>query len=526
MYRYIVIDDEDLIRKGTIKKISRMPNVRCVGEADNGKAGIELVKELHPDFVILDIQMPEMDGMKLLPWLSEHYPSLPLIVISAYRDFDYIKQAIASSAIEYLLKPFSSEQIQRCVGQAIERISTRSRIEDEILTSRQQKENARYDLDIQMLRSLILGHHVSSTKLTSEKLSFINDTHDLIMITLYYRNQMPDISMQEWMEEQGFGDLGLYISHPDNPGLGFIILFLPPKRILSGRQMAEQVLDVLIPWAQGRQIELRAGVSQSCQDLTDLSTVYRETSEALNQQLLTGTQTRYFYRENMTPRQLVWEKTEEFLFCIDAGKAQAVECLVHELFAWYQTIPECTLADVKYHCYTLADQGRQILNFYLSAGTGTINSGSMQNVVNHIFSLSELENYYLQFFTNLASMIRPNTVYNVDDIIEQIRIYMQRNYQKNLTQEYISYLFGLNRSYLSTLFKAKTGRKFVDYLNEIRIEESKKLLAQSTNKMYYVAHQVGYDNVKYYFRVFKKYCGMTPEQYRQKLRNNSGVNGL
>lgn len=91
---------------------------------------------------------------------------------------------------------------------------------------------------------------------------------------------------------------------------------------------------------------------------------------------------------------------------------------------------------------------------------------------------------------------------------------MERNYQKDITQEYISYLFYINRSYLSTLFKARTGEKFVDYLNSIRIEKAKELLAGSQRKMYQVARAVGYDNVKYFFRVFKKKTGITPEQYR------------
>ena len=96
MYTYIVIDDESLIRKGTIKKLQPMEDlISCIGEADNGKAGIELIQEVHPDFVILDMQMPIMGGKELLPYLAENYPEMPLIVISGYRDFDYVKQAIS-----------------------------------------------------------------------------------------------------------------------------------------------------------------------------------------------------------------------------------------------------------------------------------------------------------------------------------------------------------------------------------------------------------------------------------------------
>lgn len=138
----------------------------------------------------------------------------------------------------------------------------------------------------------------------------------------------------------------------------------------------------------------------------------------------------------------------------------------------------------------------------------------MQNVVNHIYQIDDLKKYYLQFFLNLTSLLKERSVYSVDDIIEKIKIYIQRNYQKDLTQEYISYLFYMNRSYLSTLFKAKTGEKFIDYLNNVRINKAKELLEKSDRKMYQIAKAVGYDNVKYFFRIFKKKTGMTPEQYR------------
>ena len=516
MFRYIVIDDEELIRKGTIKKLSRMDQIVCIGEADNGKSGIALVQELNPDFVILDMQMPEMDGMSLLPWLAEHYPAMPLIVISGYRDFDYIKQAISSNAVEYLLKPFSRDAIQQCVQQAIARLSARSKVESQILSNQQQKEQARYDYDIQLLTNLILGYHVSSIQLTSEKLSFINDTHDLMLMTLHFENLPPDQPIQEWMEEQGFGDLALYLSSPHNPNLGYIILFMPPNRSLSSTKLVNQILDVLIPWASAQQCTVRAGISGIHSDLSELSTVYEETCQALNQQPLGKPADRFFYRGEATPRQLHWEKMEEFLFRIDAGMEPQVQELTRELFQWYAKQPECTLMDVKFHCYMLSDQCRQILNQYSRGSKSAESSGSMQNIVNHLFSLGELEQYYVRYFTNLAAMIRPHTVYSIDDTIQRIQIYIQRNYQKNLSQEFISYLFSLNRSYLSTLFKEKTGKKFADYLNEVRIEKSKELLLNSRQKLFYVARAVGYDNVKYYFRVFKKYTGLTPEQYRQK----------
>ena len=86
-----------------------------------------------------------------MPYLAENYPELPMIVNHGFRNFDYIKQAITSNAIDYLLKPFSKEAIQECVQQAIDRLDNNQTISRQITDSYEQKEAAYYEYDIQYL---------------------------------------------------------------------------------------------------------------------------------------------------------------------------------------------------------------------------------------------------------------------------------------------------------------------------------------------------------------------------------------
>ena len=83
----------------------------------------------------------------------------------------------------------------------------------------------------------------------------------------------------------------------------------------------------------------------------------------------------------------------------------------------------------------------------------------MQAIVNTLFSSDEVKAYYMQFFLNITSLLKKQSVYNTGELIDQIQFYIQRNYQKNITQEFIASLFYLNRSYLSQLFKKQTGQK-------------------------------------------------------------------
>lgn len=518
MYTYIIIDDEELIRKGTIKKLEPINDqITCIGEASEGGEGLEMISRLSPDFVILDMQMPGINGMELLPALAEKYPGMPLIVISGYRKFDYIKQAISSNALEYVLKPFSREAIQEVVLKALKKLENRSHMYNQIKTTELEKEQVQYDYDIQLIKNLLFGYQTNTTELTSQKLTYISENHNLCLLAIESPHPLSKTSVLHMLHEFGFEDLILFFSNPSNENLGLLLLFVPCHGSISGQQIAEQVLQDIIPQLSEQDCngDVRVGISGIHHSITELKQTYSEAVSALNCQLLCEDAPKYyFYKEERAPRLIVWEREEELLFRIEAGMENEVAELTEKMFLYYKTLPGCTLADVKYHCYLLSAQCRKILDEYIHTSDSVKTSTSMQNVINNIFSLKDLFIYHRQFFLNLAKMIKPNSVYAVDDVIEKIKIYLQKNYQKNISQEYLSSLFYINRSYLSTLFRERTGEKFVDYLNHIRIAKSLELLTGTDRKMYQIARAVGYDNVKYFFRIFKKIMKVTPEEYR------------
>lgn len=515
MYSYIIIDDESIIRKGTEKKLEPLSDqIRCIGYAENGQEGLALIEKLHPDIVILDMQMPVMDGTMLLPYLAEHYPDMPLIVISGYRNFDYISHAIKAKAIDYILKPFSRADIQKSMKDAIAKLQDARSYQD-LLTSEEQAEQNYYEYDIHMLQNLIMGYQTSSTSLTSKRLSFIKSRQRFFLLTVHFSVSVSETLMRDFIEENEFEDRILWTPHVNNPQIVFLLFFPPETAISIFQNPVYQAAEDLEALSQSRSIAMTVGISNEHSTLDELHSAFLETVSSLNSQFLVSSDFHvYYYAEESAPRFIAWQDQDEFLFRIEAGMCEETEILMDKLFDYYRTIPECSLADVKYHCSQLAGDCRQILNAYLNPSTADNDSSSMLNIVNSIFSLSELKTYYCQFFVNIARMLQKKSVYAIDDTIEKIKIYIERNYQKNLTQEFVSCLFYLNRSYLSHLFKEKTGEKFIDYLNSVRIEQAKYLLSTTDRKTYQIAKAVGYDNTKYFFRIFKKKEKMTPEQYR------------
>ncbi|HIS26669.1 MAG TPA: response regulator [Candidatus Pullilachnospira intestinigallinarum] len=521
MYRYLIIDDEMLIRKGTIKKLKPLePQVICCGEAENGEEGIRMARELQPDIIILDMQMPVMDGMQLLPWMAEHFPGVPLIVISGFQNFDYMKQAISSKAVDYILKPFGKEEIQKTVMNAVEALQNKESQEQQILSMQEEKEEACYALDRKLLYNLIMGYDTEDATISSERLYFINQAHNLVLLTVYSVSGDEIPSMQENLEKTGFADLVLYLPHTFIRQSGFWILFLPEYEAESAKsaRLLKQFLDTLRTKMEDS--PFLVGISDVHRDIQELHRAYLETTEALNCQKVGKEMAgEFFYSETGPPMDIQWEGEEEFLFRIESGQMELVKKMAEELFDWYSGIPDCTLADVKRHCEHVGGRCRQIMSRYLGQKKEQSASPEMQAVVNTLFTLKDVENYYLQFYLNIAHLLRPHSIYNTGELIDQIQTYMKKNYQKSITQDFLASLFFLNRSYLSQLFRKKTGQKFIDYLNEIRIEKAKEQLISTDKKMYQIARSVGYDNVKYFFRIFRKKTGFSPEQFREEQKS-------
>lgn len=102
--RVVVADDHPLIREGIIASLGRSEDIRVVGEARNGEEAVTLVTGLHPDVVLMDLDMPAMDGITAISLLTEKFPGLKILVLSAYEDNRHVYTAMQAGAVGYVIK--------------------------------------------------------------------------------------------------------------------------------------------------------------------------------------------------------------------------------------------------------------------------------------------------------------------------------------------------------------------------------------------------------------------------------------
>ena len=124
---------------------------------------------------------------------------------------------------------------------------------------------------------------------------------------------------------------------------------------------------------------------------------------------------------------------------------------------------------------------------------------------------------------NLGSIKNINEI-RKDRITEDIKEYLEENYNKKISLNELSKYFFLSQPYISSIFKKQTGYTLIEYLNTVKISKAKSMFAKGEDNISKVAEEVGFNDIHYFYKVFKQYENMTPVQYiERKLSNQNKI---
>jgi DNA-binding NarL/FixJ family response regulator len=115
MIRLILVDDQSLIRRGLRALLSTDPDLEVIGEGENGQEGIDLVANLQPDIVLMDIRMPIVDGVVATREICQRFPQAKVLVLTTFDDTEYVSQALQAGASGYLLKDTPFEELTQAI---------------------------------------------------------------------------------------------------------------------------------------------------------------------------------------------------------------------------------------------------------------------------------------------------------------------------------------------------------------------------------------------------------------------------
>jgi len=111
----ILADDHRIVRQGLHALLKAEPDFDVIGEADDGNEAVELVKNLHPDIAVLDLMMPELNGLEAAQQITKQYPETKTVILSMYDDEGFVIEALSNGVSAYVLKDAGSNDLIQAV---------------------------------------------------------------------------------------------------------------------------------------------------------------------------------------------------------------------------------------------------------------------------------------------------------------------------------------------------------------------------------------------------------------------------
>lgn len=521
--RMLIVDDEAVICEGLRYTIDWTElGVEVVGVAYDGKDALHKVEKSAVELLLTDIRMDPMDGLQLAERLRQQHPEVQVVMISGYEDFGYARQAIRLGVNDYLLKPVDIEELKTVVSKIVANIRKR------------KVEEGTQEIELwlsNMARQGIVYGKEAPPSLHGVQFRILATRLADFYIRFYGMEPESYEALQEkWIHHlhrrlmrASFRPVSVF----DHENL-LITLVSSDQR--HDTKVWDDLLNSTIPqlWTDvGGTIYCAA--SRIYEELDDTATCWSEASRLLeyypleNCPVLLPEYGAKISSGRKLPRFDVTAVVQDMVSALFKQDQEEVRALVTSMFDFFRD-KEFLLSEILKIYEEMFALLRQRLR---KSGMNGFDYGhTVQPDLSIYNSYAGLEKIVQEDMKELLRLIDKNGIDKSYWIIEKAKRYITDHYRTDLKASEVASWLKITPSYFSYIFKQSTGKGFTEYMNEIRIEQAKNLLATTQDKVFEIADKVGYKEYKYFVSVFKSYTGMTPKEYRglRVLREASGEN--
>ncbi|MBQ6407070.1 MAG: response regulator [Butyrivibrio sp.] len=486
MQTVLVVEDEKLIRQGLSTMIKRcgVP-VGEVIECPNGLKAMEVLREKEVDVLFTDIRMPKMNGIELVEAMQELENPPIVIAVSGYDDFSYAVEMMRGGAREYILKPVERDKLKEVM----------EKLEAEI-SEKISREKITQKLGKQFLKYILTDSDENGTN--EENLAALGkniktEVGDEFYVLVSCRND----DVQKELESLS------PIAEIDG-GEVYII----------GGNIHERILRQIPDCDEG--FSSTAGISDVCTDTGNLKKAYLQAKERRERAFFAGNIVMDSEKNPVVPEKLM-----------ENGKKlcdkSALDIRVHLMGTdkisqiekeWNSFFTAAERGQIR------ADDFAQAIALFINE-FGTIYKHSFPEGLSSPFLYESIYEYKEAF---LEAVFQENSKLSGDDAegindkkIAKALSYIRENYRSDINMAVVSNYVSMNYSLFSKEFKDYTGTNFVSYVRDLRIEEAKKLLAETELRINEIGAMVGYENDKHFLKNFKHAVGVSPGEYRRNI---------
>ena len=490
MYRILLADDEGIMLE-SLKKIieSNFGNECEIHTAKSGRVVVEQAQAYPPDICFMDIQMPGISGIQAIREIQKFNSSVVFVIITAYDKFNYAKEAVNLGVMEFLTKPVNKKVILETCMKAMEKVDQ---------TRQKRSDDLKIREKLETVVPMIESGYINNILLQDDFVTYQDNYTELLNI------------------HQDFFECLV------GPIMGNRIVLLVPYEentedyeervaiVTRARNMVHKLenrIDSMFRCGIGRVKEL-GSVKESFQEA--VVALRESVSHVVHIEDVPVAQ-KY---DGEYPRDLESRYVRRIL---DKDAAGALNC-AEGFFTWMLGQPSVSREDVEIKILELVMDAERRAFF---AGTMKYNVNYRRSYIRELQSCADmngLKNWFLDKTRDICARMEDSREKEELSIIEKARSYINENFRRDISLDDVSREVDISPYYFSKLFKQETGKNFIEYLTEIRLRSARELLQNSQYSIKEICAQSGYSDPNYFSRIFKKYEGVTPSEFRDHLR--------
>ncbi len=529
-YSSLIVDDEQYAIEGILMGIRWGElNVTSVLTAQDAETAKTILASQPIDLLICDIEMPKMSGLDLLEWMTVNKITAETIFLTGHADFSYAKTALKLGSFDYLLKPVDYNELTATIDKALGTIAKRR--EDEHF-NQVHKRYSRMFHDHKPLfeerfwqdflsRRLTPSRETIERGIASYELRFTADC-PILPILLSIEQWRSDILAQdeeimEYALRNVAGELilGKYCGAVirDHYGNNWVIFYGEPNELAANEELHRRCAHFIAMCNLHLSCDVSCymGNMESFPKLLDVCVGLLE-EERANVTRTNSVLTLQTRRE--TAGQLVfipWITEISVLF--DLGNQTAVDKKLDEIFAILDNEEDLSVETLLSYYHALV---HMLFSMFHKRGLSVQESLDSQQWDERMTtrSLNHFKSWCRRVVRSSMEVLFAEET-DSPDIMRKITAYIDDYLSEEFTRQQIAEFVHFNPAYLSRLFKREIGASLTDYILAKRIEKAKHLLATTRMKISDVAAAVGYDNIPYFSRKFKRVTNLTPFEYRK-----------
>lgn len=510
MVKLMIVDDEICIRTSLKNKIEWMDDLSLCAEARDGIEALQLALNLRPDIIITDVRMPEMSGIDFISRLKEFLPDVQTIFISGYNDFNYVKSALELESCAYVLKPIRKEELNAAIQKA-----SRNLQKNNMLRFTMQ-------LQLRLLDTFLDGFYHGAAiscaefKETLKSLHFHTSYFHLLLIRFVESGDDAERMEQTLNTEAAIlsrDDTCRILSITPSVFAVFLTSKRPVDMLAYGKSLIRQLC---IKYSMDVSIVL----GQTCNLVSNIPCLFQTAKDGLRLLHLYSVHEIILPSQETAPASLPpfpQELARTILDSIYTNNLPALEQTLHTFHRWIKRTPTLTLYDINRMVSQLLGDILRIL-YERNAPKEIIDRGiSLMNHCSIECISDELTDPFSAYCRLVCTSLQHTS--SIEEIIRQAQQYIQTRYNEEISLKKMASLYYLNVSYFSISFKSITGKNFNEYVTSVRMEHAKQYLSNKDIKISEAARMSGYEDISYFGKIFRKYVGMMPKEYRAAYSN-------